>query len=818
MKSLPRSVISVAAAFAVFLGAVLNPEYVKASESEADTAPGTKIEETADGGIAWENYGETIYNTTEGLMSNNVSSVTQTGDGIVWIGTDKGLVAFDGNEFTEYGSFYHFDGINDMVRTSDGGVWFATTTYGGAVNLGSRFQHFDDVSESASNYATSISEGSDGYIYVGTLKNMLAINPESGYIVTPLEGEEYYYVTSIASGEELTAAVTVNGDVVFVKDAVEVGKIKLPYNGNIALAYADGYFIAGIQDSKVAVISEDDVTAGIKYTINVPISGLDREKSAINGFFYDDNRLWVLADDAIGYFILGSDGIDSLSSAEFYMCSFDGFESGFTDMMVDYQGNYWISSSKRGVLLLGGSDFTDELAQTGIDIDVVNAILEDNGIMYAATDSGIVAVDTESRETVSDELTENFSSGIIVDIISYRGKKYAAVYGQGIFDEAGSLIAQSARINRLMVVDDMLYVLTDEGCIVLDGEKIVAEYDGQDGMYNLKLSSAVKGAFGRKEDDRLYLASHGAGIYVFAGGLLEEVIDENSGLPSKNVNDMAQYGKGFFAATDKGVAYYDGKKAFVPENMPESLSEHKCEYIYIYNNKLYAVCESALYLISLDGLFEDDSETANISYEMYDRNAGFYGTLTDGGHGFMGASGRVYIPCESKVYSFTDKNEEFDISQLKLMIQSVSVDKRITDIAQINDNEYEINLTKDAKQIDILCSVLNFSNEDPYVRYIMPGVDTDYTVLRLSELGHIIYKDISGGSHVFWFELLGNELDEDGKVIAAQTVKLTINKEQNLLEKLWFRMVLLGAAFGILMFFVLKDRKKADDRRADTKQ
>lgn len=96
-------------------------------------------------------------------------------------------------------------------------------------------------------------------------------------------------------------------------------------------------------------------------------------------------------------------------------------------------------------MLLRGSDFTDELAQTGIGIDVVNAILEDDGILYAATDSGIVAVDTESRETVADELTRNFSSGIIVDIISYRGKKYAAVYGQGVFDEAGSLIAQFSK-------------------------------------------------------------------------------------------------------------------------------------------------------------------------------------------------------------------------------------------------------------------------------------------------------------------------------------------------------------------------------------
>ena len=39
-------------------------------------------------------------------------------------------------------------------------------------------------------------------------------------------------------------------------------------------------------------------------------------------------------------------------------------------------------------------------------------------------------------------------------------------------------------------------------------------------------------------------------------------------------------------------------------------------------------------------------------------------------------------------------------------------------------------------------------------------------------------------------------------------MKLTINKEKNILERLWVRMVLLGAAFGILMYFVLKDRNK----------
>lgn len=51
-------------------------------------------------------------------------------------------------------------------------------------------------------------------------------------------------------------------------------------------------------------------------------------------------------------------------------------------------------------------------------------------------------------------------------------------------------------------------------------------------------------------------------------------------------------------------------------------------------------------------------------------------------------------------------------------------------------------------------------------------------------------------------------MDEDGEPVAVETLKLTINKEKNILERLWVRMVLLGAAFGILMYFVLKDRNK----------
>mgnify|MGYP002649067118 FL=1 len=156
-----------------------------------------------DGIMEWQNYSQYIYNTTNGLMSNEVNAIAQSDDGVVWIGTGGGLEGFDGNEFTEYGPFFHFDGVNDIIRTKAGGIWCATTTYGGAVYLGNRFQHFDDVSELVSNYATAIAQGADGRIYVGSLRSMLIINPDEGYTRTELAGEDYFFTTSLAAGKDV---------------------------------------------------------------------------------------------------------------------------------------------------------------------------------------------------------------------------------------------------------------------------------------------------------------------------------------------------------------------------------------------------------------------------------------------------------------------------------------------------------------------------------------------------------------------------------------------------------------------------------------
>ncbi len=764
--------------------------------------------------LEWDKLGQVIYNSTNGLMSNNVSSIEQTNDGIVWIGTDKGLVAFDGNEFAEYGSFYYFDGVTDMTLTRSGSIWYATTTYGGAVNLETRFHHFDDIGMKGSNYATSIAESTDGRIYVGTIRHMYSVAPNEGYVVSDLMDNGIHYATSLAAGDNnLIAGTTINGEVFFMENGQVIKTVDGGFKGKAATAYWNGCFLIGTPDGEIIVYSAyNDFEEELRMV--VPLGD-----SAINNFFVENGeRIWVLAEDGMGYYELPKVDLTSsiiyaakevLADAEFVECSFKDFESGYTDMMKDYQGNYWISSSKRGVLLVRNSDFVDEFAQIDIDMDTVNAVAQKDNYLYVATDSELMILDQSNKELISNEITEALIDKRVVDCVIYNDGLLAAVYGEGVYVFEDSELTEilsdeliSRQINGLELVDGQLYVLTDGGAVIYDKSGECITYTVEDGMYNPKITCVIKGAFGRQTEERTYFGSQGAGIYVYKDGGLELCIDENYGIESKNVNDMLCHDKGFFIATDSGISYYNGKKIVEFTELPEELMESVCRELYIVDDYLYVVCENALYIISLEDLF-DGVESDTLEYSFFDENAGFLSPTTPGGHNYLSEGGTLYLACTDRVYSIEKSLNESNVADFKLMLRSVKADGVSVELVAVSEeeNKYQVTVESDIEEVQLLFSVLEFSNEDPYVQYIMHGVDTEANVIRHSELEELVYEGLKGGSHEFWFDLL----DENGETI--ERITLTIIKEKSIFENLWVRMLGLAGGFAILMYFVFKDKK-----------
>ena len=77
------------------------------------------------------NYGRQSWVMENGLPQNTVQAIAQTRDGFVWLGTEVGLVRFDGNSFVlfDQNSKPALPGndVRCLLAADDGGLWIGTS-------------------------------------------------------------------------------------------------------------------------------------------------------------------------------------------------------------------------------------------------------------------------------------------------------------------------------------------------------------------------------------------------------------------------------------------------------------------------------------------------------------------------------------------------------------------------------------------------------------------------------------------------------------------------------------------------------------------
>jgi ligand-binding sensor domain-containing protein/signal transduction histidine kinase len=77
-----------------------------------------------------EHLGHQAWRTDSGLPQNTVHAILQTRDGYLWLGTDGGLVRFDGMEFVTFDAentpSFKSDTVNDLLQDASGALWIST--------------------------------------------------------------------------------------------------------------------------------------------------------------------------------------------------------------------------------------------------------------------------------------------------------------------------------------------------------------------------------------------------------------------------------------------------------------------------------------------------------------------------------------------------------------------------------------------------------------------------------------------------------------------------------------------------------------------
>lgn len=143
-----------------------------------------------------DDYVRANFTAEDGLPDNVVNAIVQTGNGLLWVGTESGLASFDGREFTPID--LHIPGspsegsVNALVAALNGDLWIGTNA--GVVLMPSCvLSQFDparityyQLGAGGTDEVQSLYQSRDGVLWAGTNHGLYRL--ESGRFVPVIAG------------------------------------------------------------------------------------------------------------------------------------------------------------------------------------------------------------------------------------------------------------------------------------------------------------------------------------------------------------------------------------------------------------------------------------------------------------------------------------------------------------------------------------------------------------------------------------------------------------------------------------------------------
>ncbi len=151
--------------FATLLGAFLVTAALSINANPGVTTARLEARESA------PDYGIDFWREAEGLPQSRIRAIAQTRDGYLWLGTDNGLVRFNGATFTaftvESGSLRDNE-VWALQEDDDGGLWIGT--YGGGLTLyrQAQFKTFTTADGLPDDVVRKLDKDREGNIWIAT--------------------------------------------------------------------------------------------------------------------------------------------------------------------------------------------------------------------------------------------------------------------------------------------------------------------------------------------------------------------------------------------------------------------------------------------------------------------------------------------------------------------------------------------------------------------------------------------------------------------------------------------------------------------------
>jgi len=365
------------------------------------------------------------WTTAQGLPQNSVLAITQSADGYLWLGTEEGLVRFDGVTFTTFDK--HTFGLNDNIIQAllvdhEQNLWIGTNANGLSCLKNGKFTAYGSKSGLSSNTVQALYEDENGVLWIGTDGGgLIRMKHGSFHVFTKTDGLADNAVLSITGDHHGTLWIGTHGGLSrlhnghFVNYNAEQGlgsdyvrTVHVDRHGTLWIGTNDGLsrinpagdisrFTVkdGLTNNTVNRVYEDragtlwigTVGGGLCRYVNGRFEAYDSKSESIGPdifTLYEDREgsLWIGTGGA-GLSCLKAGSFSTLSTA-------DGLVSNkILGLYQDAQQTFWIGSDK-GLMHMSGGKIESYSSRDGLPDDLVFTITKDHeGSLWVGTKKGL---------------------------------------------------------------------------------------------------------------------------------------------------------------------------------------------------------------------------------------------------------------------------------------------------------------------------------------------------------------------------------------------------------------------------------------------
>lgn len=749
-----------------------------------------------DPGRALTQYMQTVWQTAQGLPQNTILSVVQGRDGYLWLGTQEGLVRFDGVQFRVYNRRNTPAIRNNMVQAlcedAEGNVWFGTDE--GLVKLkDGEFTRYTLADGLSSDMVTALAADRSGNVWVGT---------RGGGLNRFRDGK----FTAFTTGNGLS------NDKVFSIFEDRHGALWIGTGGGLNrmenFAFTDYPAKSDFSQDVVLSIAEDREGA---LWIGTRKSGLKRLKEGTLAAYTTADGLpnnFVLKvykdrDENIWVGTYGG-GLSRMQNGKFATLPVreELPASVIISITEDREGNLWVGTESAGLIRLSNGKFTTYTTAEGLSDNQAWAVYEDRqGALWVGTDNGLshLADNRFTTFTTKDGLAQNIAWAIGED---NSGDLWVGTRGGGVSRMRGGRFTNYTTKDGLpddlvrafhADADGALWIGTANGLGKFKDDRF-SVYRTEQGLSNNNIF-----ALGGDREGGVWIGTQGGGLNLYRNGVFTAYTTQQ-GLASNIVYAVYEDQAGvLWVGTDAGLSRVErvagdgGREVKITSYTTRDglFDDIALSIMEDANGNLWMSCLKGVYRISRREL--DDfaaGKSASVVSKAFGIADGMKSSECNGGSqpaGWKSRDGRLWFTTTKGIAVIDPASIRQNSPPPPVFLQDVTADGTVL------DGKRQISLAAGTGNLQLDYTAPSLSApEKVRFRYKLEGIDKGWIDAGSRRTAY--YTNLPPGNHSFRV-IAAND---DG-VWNEQGASLSFYLRPRFHQTTWFMVLCVAAGVGIIL-------------------